>query len=122
MQTVERYKNIHEELPKLQEVLLHSIQSDILEIKKIDKGCDKFSKVMVHKPALQDAEYVIFSKYVKKSEHRFEKFVFVDAEGKMLGHISGQEIELYGMIGACLNLALSEEYQMVHEVKETANN
>jgi hypothetical protein len=114
MPTVERYKNLHEELPKLQEVLLHSIQSDILEIRKIDKACDKFAKVIAKRPALKDAEYVIYSKYVKKSEHRFEKFVFVDPNGSMVGHVSGQEIELYGMVGQCLNLSLSPEYLQEH--------
>jgi len=61
-------------------------------------------------PVLGDAVYVIYSKYIKKSEHPHETFIFLDEHGKSIAHISGRELALYGIIKQCEEFSLSEEY------------
>ncbi len=109
MSGVEKYDNIESELPNLPKVLLNTIQSDVLEIRSIDKGCDKYKKACGEVPELNDAEYVVYSKYMDKSNHKFEKFIFLGKEGEELFDVSGQKMELYGLL-TCSNLSLSEEY------------
>ena len=111
MSTIPKYENIRDELPKLQEVLLDAIQSDFLEIQSVQKDCEKYQKACNEIENLDKAYFVIYSKYIKKSEHRFEKFIFVDKEGKEVCNVSGQEMELYGLLRPCMSLELSEEYE-----------
>lgn len=111
MSTVKKYENIENELPKLQKVLLDAIQSDFLEIKSVNKTCEKYLKACEAIPALKDAHFVVFSKFIKKSDHRYERFVFLDKEGHEVCDVSGQEMGLHGLLEPCLNLSLSEEYE-----------
>lgn len=110
MRGIEKYENLKEAIPKLMPVLVEAIQSEFLEIKKIDKECEKFIKTSTQFPEIQKAEYVIFSQHIKKNEHKYEMFVFVDGEGNIVRYITGAEMELYGLVGTCDNLHLSEEY------------
>lgn len=111
MSSVEKYENIEKELPKLQKVLLDAIQSDFLEIKSVNKSCEKYLKACEEMPELKEAQFVVFSKYIKKSDHRYERFVFLDKEGHEVCDVSGQEMELYGLLEPCLNLSLNKEYE-----------
>ncbi len=116
MQKIEKYANLQNELPKLQKVLTDAIQSDVLEIKKVDKTCAKYMAACEHIADLQKAEYVIYSKYIKKSEHKYEKFAFVDSEGEVVCHVSGQDMALYGLLSPCTNLSFSEDYVAEHTI------
>ena len=114
MHTVEKYANIRTELPKLPEVLLNTIQSEVLEIYKVDKTCEKYSDACKKFPKLKDAQFVVFSKYIQKENHKYEKFIFLDGQGAEICDISGVEMELYGLL-SCTNLSYSEEYQAKHK-------
>lgn len=103
MQT-KKYENLHEQLPCLQCVLEESIQAGFVDIKTVDHDCTKFLTVVDAHPKLKDAAFVVYSPYMRKQDHRYEQFVFLDKEGKSLGHISGAEMELYGLIAPCTNL------------------
>ncbi len=111
MNTVNKYENIQEELPELQKVLLDAIQSEFLEIQRVEKQCDKYEEACEKIPELKDAEFVVYSKYIKKSDHRYEKFIFLDARGHEVCNVSGQDMALYGLLSPCMNLALSKEYE-----------
>lgn len=110
MRETKKYANIEEELPKLPVVLLNTIQSDVLEIKKIDKTCEKFLKASSKITELQDAYYVVYSKYIDKENHKYEKFIFLGKDGEELFNLSGLELELYGLL-ACTNLCYTDEYK-----------
>lgn len=110
MQSVPKYKNIDERFPELVEVLKNSIQSEILEIKHIDRSCEKYKRLCQEFAELNDAEFVVFSKYIKKDDHKHEMFAFVDDKGKIVCHLSGRELELYGMLEGCYDLEMSEEF------------
>lgn len=110
MNSVAKYDNIEEELPKLPKVLLNTIQSDVLEIKRIDKSCGKYVDACSNIPDLSGAEYVVYSKYMDKSNHRYEKFIFLDKDGAEVCDVSGQNMELYGLL-TCTSLSLSDEYE-----------
>jgi hypothetical protein len=107
---IEKYDNLKEVIPNLMPVLRDAIQSEFLEIKKIDKKCQKFIATCEHFSELKKAEYVIFSQHLKKNEHKYEIFVFIDAEGNMVRHITGADMELYGLLDSCANLHVSQEY------------
>ncbi len=109
-----KYENLEKELPKLQKVLLNTIQSEFLEIKKLEKACKKYLHACEEIPELVDAEYVIYSKFMEKANHLYEKFIFLDYEGSKLCSVSGSEMELYGLLLSCDNLSLSEEYIQTH--------
>ena len=111
MSKVEKYENIENELPKLQKVLRDAIQSDFLEIKSVEKGCEKYKKACEKVPDLDKAYFVVFSKYIKKSDHRYEKFIFLDKEGHEVCNVSGQDMALHGLLSPCMNLSISEEYE-----------
>ncbi|AFV98630.1 MULTISPECIES: hypothetical protein [unclassified Sulfuricurvum] len=115
MHGIEKYDNLKDVIPKLQSVLAEAIQSEFLEIKKIDKECEKFITLAEHIPELSRAEYVIFSHHIKKNEHKNEIFVFIDAEGGIVRHVSGREMELYGLLEPCATLHVSDEYQKQQE-------
>jgi len=108
---VQKYENIETELPKLQKVLMDAIQSDFLEIKGVNKECEKYLKACSQIPQLQDAHFVVYSKYIKKSDHRYEKFIFLDKEGHEVCVVNGQEMALYGLLEPCMSLSLSKEYE-----------
>jgi hypothetical protein len=97
----QKFTDLAERLPKLQSVLCSSLQSDILEIRKIDTRCEKYGKLCAAYPEAAAATYVIFSKYIKREDHENETFVFIDAEGETVCHVSGREIALYGMLEGC---------------------
>jgi hypothetical protein len=110
MRGIEKYDNLKEVIPNLMPVLRDAIQSEFLEIKKIEKECEKYIATCEKFPELKKAEYVIFSHHIKKNEHKYEIFVFIDGEGNTVRHITGAEMELYGLLGSCSNLHISEEY------------
>ena len=97
-------------MPKLPTVLLNTIQSDVLEIKKVNKTCEKYLKACSKIPKINDACYVVYSKYIKKRDHQYEKFIFLDKDGVEIFDVSGSKMELYGLL-SCNNLSLSEEYE-----------
>lgn len=113
MHGIEKYDNLHEVMPKLLPVLKDAIQSDFLEIKKVNKECEKYIASCDQIPELKNAEYVIFSHHIKKNEHKNEMFVFIDAEGGIVRHVTGREMELYGLLGSCSNLHVSDEFREV---------
>jgi len=110
MHGIEKYDNLKEIMPKLQSVLVEAIQSEFLEIKKIDKECEKYIVLCDNIPELKNAEYVIFSHHIKKNEHKNEMFVFIDAQGGIVRHVSGREMELYGLLAPCATLHVSDEF------------
>lgn len=116
MYGIEKYDNLKEVMPHLQPVLVEAIQSEFLEIKKVDKECEKYIALCKNIPELMNAEYVIFSHHIKKNEHKYEIFVFIDAEGKIVRHVTGREMELYGLLASCTQLHVSDEFI------ETKNN
>jgi hypothetical protein len=97
-------------MPKLQPVLVEAIQSEFLEIKKINKECEKYIASCEQMPELTNAEYVIFSQHMKKNEHKYEAFVFIDANGNIVRHVTGREMELYGLLNSCSSLHVSDEF------------
>ncbi len=109
-----KYENITKELPELQGILLDAIQSEFLEIKSVEKTCEKYIGACEEVPELKEAYFVVYSKYIKKSDHRYEKFIFLNEKGKEVCNVSGQEMELYGLLGECMNLELSKEYEANH--------
>ncbi len=110
MHRVEKYADIQKELPKLPKVLLNTIQSDVLEINRIEKTCEKYEDACSKIPALNDAHFVVYSKYIQKADHKFEKFIFLDKDGAEICDVSGVDMELYGLL-SCTNLSFSEEYE-----------
>ena len=117
MNIVNKYENIEKVLPKLPKILLNTIQSDVLEIRKVNKLCKKYLTVCNKKPDIKNAVFVVYSKYIKKSDHRYEQFVFLDEQGAELCHASGIEMDLHGLL-ECTKLELSEEYQASVSNKE----
>ena len=111
MKSVNKYQNIHVVLPELQKVLLDAVQSDFLEIQSIEKSCEKFIQISELIPVLKKAEFVIYSKYIRKSEHQHEKFIFIDDKGVTLHSVDGNDMELYGLFSPCMKLKFSEEYK-----------
>lgn len=111
MNSLEKYENITTVLPKLQPVLLDAIQSDFLEIQAINRDCEKFIQSSHEIPALKEARFVVYSKYIRKSEHKYEKFIFLDKEGHEVCHVDGEEMELYGLFDRCIALEMSKDYK-----------
>lgn len=110
MSGIMKYSNIEDELPKLPKVLLNTIQSDVLEIKSINKTCIKCLEACSKIPELEDAYYVVFSKYIDKENHKYEKFIFLAKDGEELFNVSGVEMDLYGLI-TCTQLDYTEAYK-----------
>jgi len=111
MNTISKYANLQDKLPNLQPVLLDAIQTDFLEVQSIDRNCEKFIGACEKIPQLNEAYCVVYSKFVKKSDHRYEKFIFLDETGKEVCVVNGQEMELYGLLSSCMSLELSKEYE-----------
>jgi len=112
MNNIKKYSNIKEELPKLPEVLLNTIQSDVLEIKSINKECGKYIQTCSKIPEFKDAFYVVYSKYIDRDNHKYEKFIFLGRDGEELFDVGGAEMELYELL-SCTNLDLTPEYKAV---------
>ncbi|MFY9142700.1 hypothetical protein [Sulfuricurvum sp.] len=110
MHGIEKYDNLKDVMPNLLPVLRDAIQTEFLEIKKINKECEKYIATCENFPELRKAGYVIFSHHIKKNEHKHEIFAFIDEEGNTVKHLTGREMELYGLLDSCSNLHLSEEY------------
>lgn len=110
MKTVNKYENITKELPKLPTVLLNTIQADILEIKRVDQTCEKYLEACSKIPKFKNARYVVYSKFIEKSNHQCEKFIFLNKEGEELCDVSGAQMDLYGLL-ACTSLHFSPEYE-----------
>lgn len=110
MHGIEKYDNLKDVMPNLLPVLRDAIQTEFLEIKKINKECEKFIATCENFPELKNTGYVIFSHHIKKNEHKHEIFVFIDEEGNTVKHLTGREMELYGLLDSCSTLHLSEEY------------
>ena len=104
-----KFENLEEELVDLQDVLKNSLQNEVLEIRKVDKTCDKFHNLMHQFCNLNAAEYVIFSKFMLKDYHDSETFVFLDSTGKTVCNLSGRDLNLHNMIKECDNLVQSKE-------------
>jgi hypothetical protein len=111
MHNIEKYDNLRDVIPKLQSVLVEAIQSEFLEIKKVDKECEKYLALCKNMPELKEAQYVIFSHHIKKNEHKNEIFVFIDAQGGIVRHVSGREMELYGLLTSCTELHVAQEFE-----------
>lgn len=105
---LEKYKNLENELTELQEVLKHSLQNDVLQIKSLVKNCDKFKRLLEDHSNLHKASYVIYSKYMTKEVHDSETFIFIDNVGNTVTYASGRELALYGIIETCENLIEEE--------------
>jgi len=99
-----KFENLEEELVDLTDVLKNSLQNDVLTIKKLVKSCDKFKHISKNISDLDEAKYVIFSKYMDKKYHDSEAFIFIDSTGKTVCSVSGRDIDLYNMIMDCDNL------------------
>ena len=110
MHNVLKYENLKDLVPELQPVLCDSIQADCLEIRRIDTSKEKFQMVLERFPVLQDAVYVVYSKFIKKCDHQHETFIFLNDAGHSISHIGGRELALYGIIKPCEEFAISEEY------------
>ena len=110
----EKYVNIDEALPELNNVLRDAIQSDVLEIKRVDKLCEKYHDAMQEHPHLGEAEFVVFSPYIRECDHPFEHFIFLDGSGKCICHVSGTALELSGICEACTDLRKSGDYLKAH--------
>lgn len=109
MSRVEKYERLKDRLPELPEVLLNTIQSEILEIKCVDKNCEKFKKIREEYPVLNEAVYVVYSNYIKKSDHKYEKFIFLCENGSELCDLGGRDFELYGLL-QCVDFQCTAEY------------
>jgi hypothetical protein len=117
MSGIKKYLNIEKELPKLPSVLLNTIQSDVLEIKSVDRNCEKYLKACSKMPQLFEAKYVVFSKYINRENHKYEKFIFLKDDGEELFDVSGIEMDLYGLL-SCTALSYTQEYEATASKKD----
>ena len=111
MHRVLKYSNIENELPDLVDVLKDALQTDFLQIRLLDKECEKYARECDQCTSLKDAVYVVYSPHIKKEDHQHELFVFLDKTGNIVCHVGGQEMELYGLLKPTCNLLMSEEYK-----------
>ncbi len=110
MKKVTKYENLKTLLPNLSTVLSESIQQEFLNIQELDLSCSKYSSACINHEALRYTKFVIYSPYISKKDHKYETFIFVNVVGDVICHLSGQEMELYGMIHPISELHESEEY------------
>lgn len=106
----QKFENLEEELTDLQSVLKNSLQKEVLDIKQLNKKSKKFHDVLQEFPLLEDAEYVVYSKFMSKEFHEQESFIFIDKTGHTVCTLSGRDLELYEMIQECQNLRESQVY------------
>ena len=112
MNRILKYENLKDRFPRLQDGLRNSIQNEFLEIKKIKYICASYGKVCRCHPQLKDADCVIYSQHVDKKNHDYETFIFIDNQGKILEHISGREMKLYGMLETVNGLFINSEHEI----------
>lgn len=105
-----KFENLEEELVDLQDVLKNSLQKEILDIKQLSKESKKFQDVSQKFPLLQNAEYVIFSKYMCKDFHESESFIFIDERGHTVCTLTGRDLELYEMLQDCQKLKETQSH------------
>lgn len=110
-----KFENLESEFIDLPEVYKNSLQNEILEIKKINKDCEKFKNISKDIDGINNAEYVIFSKFMGKKFHELETFIFINHTGKTVCNLSGRELDLYNMIMDCDNLVQTEDYRYTHK-------
>ena len=115
----DKYSNLDTALPGLSTVLRDAIQSGTLEIKGLDKMCSKFLKALQSHPELAEAEFVVYSPFVRKNDHPFEHFAFLDKRGHSICHISGVEMELYGVMESCSGLKLSDAFLREYSLSDS---
>jgi len=101
---VPKYHNIDDVFPALTTVLKEAIQNEALEIRSVDKHCTKFLDILESHPEIAEAEFVVFSPHIRKNDQPFEHFVFLGSDGKKICHMSGREMQLYGLLEPCTNL------------------
>ncbi len=111
MKTLIKYVNIEKELPDLTPVLKEALQTDVLYIKKVDKECEHYRKECLHVDLLTQTHYIVYSPYVKASDHEREHFVLLNETGRTICHIGGKNVEISGLIQPCKNLKLSDTYK-----------
>ncbi len=111
MKTLIKYVNIEKELPHLTPVLKEALQNDTLYIKKVNKECAHYLQECEEVHVLTDTHYIIYSPYIKETDHSREHFVFLNETGKTICYIGGNNIEIGGLIEPCKNLKLSEAYK-----------
>ncbi|MEJ2372697.1 MAG: hypothetical protein P8Y22_06390 [Sulfurimonas sp.] len=105
-----KYENLEDELTELSDVLKNSLQKEILTIKQLNKGSEKYNYVNEKIKNIEGAEYVIFSAFMNEGCHESEQFIFTDKKGSIVCTISGREMDLYDMIKDCENLVESKSY------------
>lgn len=110
-----KFENLEEEFVDLPQVFKNSLQNEVLEIKKLNKESEKFKHVSQDICNIDEAEYVIYSKYMGREYHEHETFIFVNHTGKMVCNLSGREVYLYNMIADCDNLIKTQEYVSTHK-------
>jgi hypothetical protein len=106
----QKFENLEEELADLQDVLLNSLQKEVLDIKQLNKESQKFQTVSQQFPILKEAEYVIYSRFMTKEFHESESFIFVDKTGHSVCTLTGRDLDLYEMIRKCENLIEAQTY------------
>lgn len=111
MNRIDKYDNIEDELPNLMKVLKEAIQSEFLEIKSVDNTCDKYKSECTNCIKMEQAEYVVFSPYMKKENYKYDQFIFLDETGNTLCHAGGKDFQLYGMLKPCINLKETDKYR-----------
>lgn len=111
-----KFENLEDEFVDLPDIFKNSLQSEVLEIKKLNKNSDKFKHICKDVcETIDGAEYVIFSKYMGKEFHKSETFIFVNNTGKIICNLSGRELDLYNMIVDCNNLIETDDYVYNHK-------
>lgn len=101
-----KYINLDTVLPRITDVLKDAIQQEVLAIRKIDRNCPQYAQITALHPEISQADYVVYSPHVRRSDHRFEHFVFLDIQGEKVCHTNGTEMELYGLLKPCTSLKL----------------
>lgn len=105
-----KFENLEEELISLTDVLKNSLQKEVLDIKQLNKESKKFHDVSKKFPILENAEYVIYSRFMCDDFHESESFIFVDDKGSTVCTLTGRDLDLYEMIQTCEKLKESEVY------------
>lgn len=95
-----KYLDIKHELTGIDEILAESLNEKRLNIAQLNHKCEKFKKIVIQKPALKTADYVVYSKLMK-DHHNEEMFLFLDNNGKTVETAHGDEFWLYNMIKEC---------------------
>ena len=95
-----KYIDIQHKLHRIDKTLAQSLNEKRLDIAELNRACEKFKKLLEHRPSLKNASYVVYSKYMT-THHNEEIFVFLDNKGDTVDNVHGYEFTLYGMIKLC---------------------